>query len=97
MDLRWIIGKDREETLDYALDRTTNNLGTNKFWGPTRSWSTGIFSRDSNTNPHFYNWNSVYINYCDGTGHEGYRKDPIVYKGKNIYIRGLNNTLGFFD
>ena len=94
---RWIIGKDREETLDYALDRTTNELGTNKKWPATKTWGAGHFSRNQTKNPHFYNWNSVYINYCDGTGHEGYKKDPIVHKGKNLYIRGLNNTNGVFE
>jgi hypothetical protein len=32
------------------------------------------------------------INYCDGAIHQGFRKDPIKYLGKDIYFRGENNT-----
>jgi hypothetical protein len=28
----------------------------------------GIFSRKQNENPEFHNWNSIFINYCSGTG-----------------------------
>lgn len=28
----------------------------------------GIFNRDKKSNPEFYNWNAIYINYCSGTG-----------------------------
>ena len=30
--------------------------------------------------------------YCDGTIHEGNRKDPVVYKGKKLYFRGSRNA-----
>ncbi len=40
----------------------------------------------------FYNWNRILINYCDGAIHQGFRKDPIKYLGKDIYFRGENNT-----
>lgn len=48
----------------------------------------GIFNRDEKLNPEFYNWNIIYINYCDGTGHQGYREEPILIKDQLIYIRG---------
>jgi hypothetical protein len=39
----------------------------------------------------------VYIKYCDGTGHQGYRKDPVATpQGKNLYFRGFKNTEGIF-
>lgn len=37
------------------------------------------------------------MSYCDGTGHQGYKKDPVVYKGKKIFFRGHNITIGTFD
>ena len=49
---------------------------------------TGIFSRNKAFNPTFYNWNTIHINYCDGTGHQGYAKNPLIFKDTKIYIRG---------
>ena len=34
------------------------------------------------------------MKYCDGTGHQGYKKDPIDYKGVKLYFRGHNVTEG---
>jgi hypothetical protein len=41
----------------------------------------------------YRDWSIVYLKYCDGTGHQGYKKDPILYKGKNLYFRGHNVTM----
>lgn len=35
----------------------------------------------------------IHMKYCDGTGHQGYKKDPISYKDTKLYFRGLNSTL----
>lgn len=32
--------------------------------------------------------------YCDGSGHQGTRKNPVSYKGTNLYFRGHNVTVG---
>lgn len=37
------------------------------------------------------------IKYCDGTGHQGYRSNPIQVNGKNLYIKGENNTKFSFE
>ncbi len=29
---------------------------------------------------------------CDGTGHQGYAKDPVPFNNTNLYFRGENNT-----
>lgn len=34
----------------------------------------GILSHNKKTNPNFYDYNVIYINYCDGTGHQGFRE-----------------------
>lgn len=34
------------------------------------------------------------MKYCDGTGHQGYKKDPISYKDTKLYFRGHNATIG---
>jgi hypothetical protein len=60
-------------------------IGSSKTLSLTKSWGSSIFSRNPTKNPHFYNWNSVYINYCDGTGKsksydQQYYKDIRVLK-----------------
>ena len=62
-------------------------MGSSKNMQPTAN-KGGMFSRSASANPGFYNWNYIYVNYCDGTGHQGYAKDPIVVGGVNVYFRG---------
>ena len=38
-------------------------------------------------NPKFYNWNKVFITYCDGTYHVGYNAEPYIYNDKELYFR----------
>jgi O-palmitoleoyl-L-serine hydrolase len=37
------------------------------------------------------------LKYCDGTGHQGFKKDPVSYKGKNLYFRGHSVAIGQFS
>lgn len=34
------------------------------------------------------------MKYCDGTGHQGYKKDPVVYQNTKLWFRGHNATMG---
>ena len=34
------------------------------------------------------------MKYCDGTGHQGYRKEPVEYNGVKLWFRGHNATKG---
>lgn len=43
---------------------------------------------------YFKDWTIAHLKYCDGTGHQGYKKDPVSYKGANLYFRGHNVTIG---
>ena len=56
----------------------------------------GILSSDDDNNS-FKNWTKVFLKYCDGSGHQGSRNEPISYKGKKLYFRGSNITLAQFD
>jgi hypothetical protein len=44
-----------------------------------------------------YNWNRFFFMYCDGTGHQGYRKDPLPIHDTKLYFRGSNNTLAHIN
>ncbi|KAL8486783.1 hypothetical protein ACS0TY_023464 [Phlomoides rotata] len=51
---------------------------------------SGIFDDDINLNPDFYNWNKVYVHYCDGSSFMSdiEQVDPVTkltYRGARIY------------
>jgi hypothetical protein len=70
-------------------------LGSSSKYGQTWQQYEGILS-DNALNA-YRDWTIVYLKYCDGTGHQGYKKDPIPYKNKNLYFRGHNVTIGQLD
>lgn len=37
------------------------------------------------------------MRYCDGTGHQGFKKTPAEYNGSKIWFRGHNVTKGQLD
>jgi hypothetical protein len=46
-------------------------------------------SDDSSVNPRFYNWNAVYVKYCDGASFTGNKAEPVpTSDGTSIYFRG---------
>jgi hypothetical protein len=40
----------------------------------------------------FYDYSQIIVNYCDGTGHQGYHEEPYVVNGQKIWFRGQANT-----
>ena len=45
-------------------------LGSSKSW-PSSIALGGFLSDDPKVNPDFYNWNTVYVKYCDGASFAG--------------------------
>ena len=37
------------------------------------------------------------MRYCDGSGFQGSRSEPIIYKDTELYFRGQNITRAIFD
>jgi len=46
------------------------------------------FSNDPEYNPMMFNWNMVYMQYCDGASFSGANLTVTEYGGKNLYFRG---------
>lgn len=96
-------GADGYETLESCYQRSLTNLGSNSDFGANGSTfekniSVGYASSDAETNPTFYNWNILFVTYCDGTNGQGYLEEPLMYNGTiPIWIRGFNNTLSVFE
>ena len=50
----------------------------------------GYISDDEAVNPHMYNWNTVYVPYCDGGVFGGSNSSKTIVDGTEIYFRGAN-------
>jgi hypothetical protein len=78
-----------------CVGRSTTILGSSKQW-PTTLPSTfidttgGIFSDNTQVNPHFANWTRVWFPYCDGASFAGYVVDPVKVNTTTLYFRGLS-------
>lgn len=46
---------------------------------------------------YFKEWTKIFFKYCDGSGHQGSRAKPILYKGSNLYFRGQDITIAQFN
>ena len=82
----------RDATLENCFQRSKGALGSSAPYPATISSSEGILS-DNQHNP-YRTWTIVHMKYCDGTGHQGYKKDPVEYKGTKLWFRGHNATMG---
>ena len=54
-----------------CLKRSRTDLGSSKHWKQTAEFG-GFLSDSELFNKHFYNWNVVFVNYCDGGIYSGY-------------------------
>jgi len=82
-------------TIESCYQRSSTPLGSSKSYQKTLSFQAGILS-DTEPNQ-FKDWTRVLLPYCDGSGHQGYKKDTVDYKGKKLYFRGSKITEGVFN
>jgi len=74
-------------TEEECLFRTTMYLGSSKDYPPTIDFD-GPLSEDQDFNHDFYDWNHVFMPYCDGAFFAGDAELPAVVNGTKIYFRG---------
>jgi hypothetical protein len=89
----WCSGLSHLEILTDCLARAETKLGSIKNWTDTITSIDHIYSGDRFKDIIFYNWNRVFVIYCDGSGHQGYIPDPVNLNGKSLFFRGHNNTM----
>ncbi|KAL4450363.1 hypothetical protein ABPG74_009069 [Tetrahymena malaccensis] len=87
-------GDTTEELLESCLQRSKTILGSSKEWPETLS-NTGNLSDEYANNPAFYNWNKIYLPYCDGQLYQG--RATISYKNTTLYFRGYDNVVEVFN
>jgi len=96
-------GADGTETLASCYERSLTNVGSSNDFGANgtifeKNLSMGYVSSDRETNPTFYNWNIMYITYCDGTNGQGYLENPLMFEDTYpLWFRGFNNTLSVYE
>ena len=87
-----------EKTLESCYGRTSNIMGSSKYW-PDEFPADGVqgyLSPDPSVSS-FATWTKFIFGYCDGSLHQGYARDPIKYKGIDMYFRGSAITRSHFD
>ena len=71
---KWILHQEGGawcNTTADCLERSRGVLGSSSYWNSSVDIG-GIFSDDEAVNGEFYNWNVVYLGYCDGGSFAGY-------------------------
>lgn len=76
------------ESLDDCLGRSNGDLGSSKKYPATQNQGGGYFSPLQSQNPLMWNWNSVFMRYCDGGSFSGDNETVTEYKGKQLTYRG---------
>ena len=61
-----------------CLDRSKTALGSSTFWPPSGEFH-GFLSDNATVNPDFYDWNIVYLMYCDGSSFTSNRLNMRCY------------------
>ena len=87
----WCTGRNTDEVTQDCYERSFTKLGSTVDWDDTLTWIDKSFPGDPTKDLTYYNWNRVFVIYCDGTGHQGYISQPVNVKGKDIYFKGHNN------
>lgn len=89
-------GTDGLEFFASCLQRSSFTLGSSKTYttGEEKNFDfpLGFLSNSQDDNPDFWNWNKIYIAYCDGSNHQGYLEEPVEVDGQKLWFRGYNNT-----
>jgi len=57
----------------------------------------GYMSNDMNVNPLMYNWNKVYLKYCDGASFAGNNATVSQYQGHPLHFKGFRNLHAYFQ
>lgn len=56
---------------DTCVHRAGTNLGSSKAYPNAADYDNGYMSTSQETNPLSYNWNTIYVKYCDGASFSG--------------------------
>ncbi len=83
------------DTLETCYQRSKTDLGSSNPLPETFPGAEGILALDSSDNL-YQNWTKVFLNYCDGSLHQGDNEAPISYKDTKLYFRGARIVRSHF-
>ncbi|KAL4478271.1 hypothetical protein ABPG72_016583 [Tetrahymena utriculariae] len=87
-------GENNEELLEQCYQRSKTALGSSKKWSKIAQ-NSGNLSNNQQSNPAFYNWNKIYVQYCDGYLYQGSASIP--YKNTTLHFKGYDNMVEIFN
>lgn len=91
----WCGDKDLSSTTENCYQRSKGDLGSSKAYPDNYIINDGIMS--DNPKNSFADYTKAHFKYCDGSGHQGTRSNPITYKDAKLYFRGSNLTISKLD
>lgn len=86
-----------EPCFNSCEDRAGTDLGSSKKYPTHANYDDGYMSTNEKTNPLAYNWNTVYIKYCDGAAHGGDNSTTVKAGKYELHFRGRRNMMAVFD
>ena len=75
------------ESLDDCLSRSKQALGSSTSYPATAGLGGGYFDTDPKNNPMMYNWNHVFMRYCDGGSFSGNNDTTQDYKVSRLQVQ----------
>jgi len=91
----WCGSRDLANTIHDCYTRGKGDLGSSKNYPATVSFTSGFIS--NNVKNQFKDHTKVFLKYCDGSGHQGYKAAPVDYQGSKVYFRGSNITMSVME
>eukprot|EP01084_Bolivina_argentea_P206409 352430_1 len=85
-----------EPCFDSCEHRAGTDLGSSKGYPTKSNYDNGYMSTSKTTNPLAYNWNTVYIKYCDGGAHGGDNSTTVKAGKYELHFRGRRNMKAVF-
>lgn len=83
---------------DSCLERSKGSLGSSNSYPLTADYDFGSMSTDPSINPLSYDWNTIFVKYCDGAFFMGDRAEPVQADDNSmIYYRGRRIMITVFE
>lgn len=82
--------------LQSCLDRISTNYGSSNSYSLYMNYDNTYMSTNPNVNPVAYNWNTIFVPYCDGGSFTGNNDTISIANNTKIYFRGFRNLNGVF-
>ena len=85
------------ESWDDCYARSNSSLGSSAGYASSTALKGGYFDPSPQVNPMMYNWNTVFMPYCDGGSFSGNNETITTYKGKPLYYVGKRVREAVYD